>query len=204
MKSLRIWFVASMVWALAGLALVACSDKKSSSNSCPTGMISYNGICTYDYNNGGSGSGLPPTGAGIPYNPNPNGTVQNTDNFRDFNYRLFNMYYVCSYNYPWNCKDAQIKVQAINSTRYNIYITSPSLSGRSVVLTADKFTYDGQSQVIFQIYYGNPYPYIIAELVMNSGLDAAQTYYSFNYLRNANSTSTTPIITGVMTKGLDY
>lgn len=193
-----------MIWAASGLALVACSDKGSNNNGaiqCPVGMVQINGFCSYDGVNGGNGGG---TGS---YGFSPNGSIHNTDSFRDFNYRLYNYKYFCSYSYPYGCSDAQVKIQAINSTEYYITITSPSLGtggGASVVLRGTKFQYTGQSQVIFEVYYGNPTQYIIAELVVESGLDSASSYYSFNYKTNASSNTGTPIITGTMRKGIDY
>lgn len=205
MKSLRGYFVISMIWALAGIALVACDKtNKNGGIQCPAGMVQVNGFCSYDGSNGGSGGGINPIGS---YGFNPNGSVQNTDSFRDFNYRLFNYKYFCSYSYPFSCKDAQVKVQKINDSEYYIYVTSMSLgtgNGASVILRGTKFQYTGQSQVIFQVYYGNPTQYIIAELVMNSGLDSASSGYQFNYKTNAGTNTGIPIITGTMTKGIDY
>lgn len=205
MKSLRVYFVMSLIWITAGLSLVACSDKGSNNNGaiqCPAGMVQVNGFCSFNGSNGGSGTN--PIGS---YGFNPNGTVQNTDYFRDFNYRLFNYKYFCSYSYPFSCKDAQVRVQKINDSEYYIYLTSMSLGtggGSSVMLRGTKFQYTGQTQVIFQVYYGNPTQYIIAELVMNSGLDSTSSNYQFNYKTNADTSTGIPIISGTMRKGIDY
>jgi hypothetical protein len=195
-----------MIWAASGLALVACSDKGSNNGGiqCPAGMVQMNGFCSYDGSNGGSG-GLYPGGN---YGFNPNGSLHNTDYFRDFKYRLYNYKYFCyGSSYGYSCGDAQVRIQKINETEYNIYLTSPSLGtggGATVVLKGTKFQYTGQSEVIFEVYYGNPTQYIIAELVMTSGLDSSSTTYSFYYKNNAHSNTGTPIITGVMRKNIDY
>ncbi len=202
MKALRTYFLMSLVWVLTGLALVACSDKATNNGSQCNGQI-VDGKC--DPTNPGSGGQYPPGG----YQFLPNGDITNNSKFRDFNYRLFNEYAYCSYSTPYSCSDIQAKVQKINSTEYYVYLTSTSIGSyqtvgrmaQTVRLQATKFTYDGDDQEIFEIYFNNPYKYVIAELIVHQGLGGSASYYTLNFKDNSSSR---PMANGEMRKGRDY
>lgn len=197
MKALRVYLLMAVVWVSVGLSLVACSDKEKNGapQACVSPMISVNGYCTYDPSN--PGSGFPPGGYGF----SPNGDITDNSKFRDFNYRLFNNYYYCIYQSPYDCEDIQVKVQKINNTEYRVFITTPSLSGSQVILQGTKFVRDGSDEVIFEVYYNNPTRYIIAELNMHHGMSGSSSYYTLNFKDNA---SWKTIASGTMDKGMDY
>lgn len=204
MKALRTYFLMSLVWLLAGLALVACSDKETNNGSQCAGQI-VNGQCLIDPSNPGYGNNPPPGG----YQFIPNGNITSSSKFRDFNYRLFNTYSKCYYSTPYSCSDIQAKVQKINSTEYYVYLTSTSLGpyttvgqmAQTVRLKATKFTYDGDDQEIFEIYHDNPYRYVIAELQVHQGLSGNASYYTLSFKDN---TYAAPMANGEMRKGRDY
>lgn len=210
MKSLRVYFVMALVWLCAGLSLVACSkkDKSGSGGTCQPGYIMQNGSCVYT-GNGGNGGGYGTTpGSGIMYGKN--GQISNMDQFRDFNLRVSSPYmsaYYCLgggyiYQIYFDCSHAYVALLR-NGTSYYVQISSPSITNQSVYLSAAKFGGSNANQSIFEVYYSNPQPYKIGELVITGNLDTATSVsYIFNYYRNTGDIR--QIISGTMRKGFDY
>lgn len=208
MKALKVNLVGALVWVIAALTVVACSDKGKNgapnTQACQGQIV--NGVCTWDPNN-------LPAGGSVPggYAFNPNGDITNNSKFRDFNIRFFmdSSYAYCGYSYPYGCDDIQVKLQKINETEYYIYLTSTSLGSyynvgkvaTTIRLNATKFTYSNQSQVVFEVWYNNPVRYVIAELELPQGLTNTNAPYFLNYKDNTYPVN---IATGTLRKGYDF
>jgi hypothetical protein len=217
MRSLKGNMIMALVGLLAGLSLVAC-DKKSQNGGggqgCPAGFYQQNGTCVYDPNNTGNGGGgyTVTPGMGVYYGKN--GHIVNMSKFKDFNLRVASYAnqsaYWCYggayiYGVYFDCDDAYVALIK-SGNNYYVQITSSSLTAQSITLPATKWGGSNTTQSVFEIFYSNPQPYKIAELVLNGDVDTAATLsYSLNYFTNATpSNAGYPMVTGTMTKSYDY
>lgn len=152
MKALRTYFLMSLVWLLAGLALVACSDKAQKNGSQCNGQI-INGKCE---SNGGYGT-YQNSKMGYGY-------VTNGSDFRKFVSRFNNARYY--YYYGSGNNQVQIAITKQNN-RNVITLTSPEIATGSITMEGQKF--DDGYRKIYEIYHNNPYRYKIGELVFLDG-----------------------------------
>lgn len=200
MKNLRLFYFGSLMWLLVGLFLISCSDKDKGNNAqvCPHGTIYMNGTC--QPGNGSWGNqNYPPQGY-----YNPNGSIANSDQFKDFFVRVFGSNYMYGYGGTYN-NTVQVKISNYNSPTSYIYISTPEVPTGGAALQAERFPYSDGS-IIYQIYNYNPVRYIMGELVVHGDLSKqTNVKYEFNYKRNANQVAPTLIINGQnLRRGIDY
>lgn len=182
MKSLKFYFLASLVWASAGLFLVSCSDKENNGHSCQPGMVIINGHCQWA-GNGGYG----------PYYQGKIGFGRVTDGskFRDFTSRYTGMRY---YYGGWGNNQIQVEIRG-----NTIFLRSPEISSGVIPLNGQRF--DDGTRKKYEIYHNNPRYYKIAELVFTSGTMDSGTF-EIRYFKNANGINEyTVIATGQMNNG---
>lgn len=195
MKSLRFYFLMSLVGLLASLTLVSCSDKEKTTG----GQQCVGWQCGgWDPNNPGMGNpGMPGYGA-----YSPNGTQQNGSQFRDFT-RLINGSYYRFYGYGEN--QLQISLMNAMSSSPTIVFKSPQLQAQTAMLTGYKFTDHQTGQVGFEVYHSfNGGFYKVGELLLVTGTLETSTSipYRFKYLRNSGTG--TVIMNGTLRKGFDF
>ncbi len=201
----------SLVWLLAGLSLVACSDKEK------TGGYQHCDQYGYCYDPGNPGFNYPPPGtaqpgSGIYYGKN--GNLQNVGDFKEFNRLLtgFNQKDCwgskpigMSYK-PFSCNDIYVSVGPGYGYGNDMVVTlaTPRLhvTGNMAQLGA-RLVLSNTSETVYEVLNTLNYTYyVVAELRLIGDINTATTMnYQLIYRTNANATV---ISAGTMRKGYDF